>query len=617
MEVVDDVRLLELAREPIRELWPTARRAAAMKPLVVLLAFLPGLLIFRYPTLDEATAAAGVQALKISAAASPLEWIVAATGDYPSEKPALAPLVSVLMGFSLRSELLTPESRLLLVSYASSVGLLLSLFALASKFGGSRFGFAAVLLLCCQREFLEMSCRLPPVSLALAFALLSFRGMQSHQNDDDRLVSWPLIGSGAALGTSWLAGSSVALGAWLIVCLQCLTAAMLDCASRAAGASWRRVLQRRLIRVAHALMAVLIVTTIAGGIGCAWGVLALGLRPTALWQFGFHPLGAELASLSQVRLLTTHAAAASRALLGLSGPLLGFVLLGIVDSFGRITQQKSEATCRRDRFVRVSFGITWLLWFASWSVHRGEFITVVPWSTMVLIPLILLAAQGLDGILRRQFGLREVLVVTAVTLIANIAPHVSPRWRLPLTSAWIGGGLLALLLFCVLSVWLIQRLSAEDRRRRATIFICVLGGVVANAVIGLWSLRSQSDDERELIAFRRQLSAELNPAECWLICDEVPPARIRFFLQSLWTRRTVRWAADWDTMFAESTIPPSDTEPLNAKSQPRVVITWGTQKWPAADLRQRGHALVQATDPHFFQRRLLKAYRWSERPESK
>ena len=143
MDVVDDVWLLELAREPIRELLPSARRAAAIKPLVVLLAFLPGLLVFRHPTLDQETASVGLRALEISSGASPLEWFVAAGNESPTHGTPLAPLVSLLTAISLRIELLSSESRLLLVSYGSSVLLLLSLFSFAAKLAGSRFGFAA------------------------------------------------------------------------------------------------------------------------------------------------------------------------------------------------------------------------------------------------------------------------------------------------------------------------------------------------------------------------------------------------------------------------------------------------------------------------------------------
>ncbi|MCX7421790.1 MAG: hypothetical protein NT013_19885 [Planctomycetia bacterium] len=617
MEVVDDVRLLELAREPIRELLPTACRVSAMKPLVILLAFLPGLLVFRYPTLNEATASAGLQALKISAATSPLEWFVASVGDLSSDGPMLAPLVSVLMGLSLSSDLLTPESRLLLVSYSSSVFLLLSLFALASKLGGGRFAFAAVLLTCCQREFLELSCCLPPISLALAFALLSFRGIQSHQDDDDRWVSWPLIGSGFALGAGWLTGGSIALAAWFIICVQSFTAAAFDCSSRATCIPWQRVVRRRLIRLAHMLVAILIVTAIVGVLGCTWGVMAMGLRPTSLWQLVNRQLGAESAMLSQSWFASIRAANASRMFLDLSGALLGFVLLGIFNSARGIVQKKSEASCRRDRFVMVWFTVAWILWFASWPSHQGEFISSVPWSTLVLVPIILLAAQGLEEILGRRFGFGSVLFVTVITLAVNAAPSVSGRWHPSLTPEGITTALMGLLVISVAGVWLFRRLCSDDRRRRVAILLCVIAGVATNAAIGLWSLKPQSDDERELIAFRRQLSAEPIPAECWVICDEVPPARIRFFLQSLWKRRAVRWASDWDTMFVGVGDRVAASGPTDSGSFSRVVVTWGTQKWPAADLRQRGHALVQATDPHFFQRRLLKAYHWSERPESK
>ncbi len=617
MDVVDDVRLLELAREPIRELLPSARRAAAIKPLVVLLAFLPGLLVFRHPTLDHVTASVGLRALEISSGASPLEWFVAAGNESPTQGRPLAPLVSLLTAISLRIELLSSESRLLLVSYGSSVLLLLSLFSLAAKLAGSRFGFAAVLLSCCHREFFELSSHMPPISLAMAFALLAFRGLLTHQDEDDRLISWPLIGAGAALGTSWLAGNSVALAAWCVIGAQSLAAAVMDCSARASAVPLRRAVRRRLIRLASAVSAFLIVSAIAGAMGFAWGVTALGMRPAALWQFGIRGIELELLSFRMHWPTGTTVSAVSRAFLSLSGALLGFILLGLFQSVRGAEQKKPEAICRCDRFVLVWFGLASLMWLASWSAHRGEFATSTPWSTIVLLPVLMLAARGMDGVLRRQFELGVVLLVTAVTLMVNYAPYISVRRLLPMTSELVVGGLLLLLAVVLFLAWSYRRLSADERHRRATIFVCLASGVVANAVIGLCSLNPQTDDERELLAFHRQLSTEPIPTECWLVCDEVPPARIRFFLQSLWQTRTIRWAADWEAMFAETAVRSTAPELPSAGSSSQIVVTWGTQKWPATDLRQRGQTLTQATDPHYFQRRLLKAYRWSARAESK
>ena len=67
MEVVNDARLMELVREPAKELLPAARRASVVQPLMVLLAFLPGLLGFWNRSLDEATCRQGLLAFDVVA----------------------------------------------------------------------------------------------------------------------------------------------------------------------------------------------------------------------------------------------------------------------------------------------------------------------------------------------------------------------------------------------------------------------------------------------------------------------------------------------------------------------------------------------------------------------
>lgn len=623
MNVVDDARLLELAREPIRELLPTACRVSAMKPLVVLLAFLPGLLVFRYATLDEATSLAGLQALKLSAATAPLEWLAASGDESSVDSPVLAPLVGVLVGLSLKSELLTPESRLLLVSYVSSVCMLLILFSLTSKVGGSRFAFAAVLLMCCHRGYFEMSSCLPPISLALSFAFLGFRGILSHQDDDDRLATWPLIGAAFALLACWLVSGPIAIVSWLFICVQSLTVSGFDCKQRSTSAQWSRTVRRRLERISYALISILVMTALTLTLLCLWNVFTLGLRPAAIWQLVVRQSGVDSGTFSLPWFTLSRGAVATGTFLELSGALLGFVLLGLFNSARGLVLRRSESTCRRDRFVMGWFVVAWLTWFVSWPRHHGEFLTSEPWSTLILIPIVLLAAQGLEEILGRRFGLGAVLVGTLVTLGVNLAPHISTRWNAFAAPEGLVTMLMGLLLTLVSSMWLFHRLCCDDRRRRVAILLCVLAGVATNVAAGLYSLRPQTDDERELIAFRRQLSVEAIPSECWLISDEVPPARIRFFLQSLWPQRAIRWSSDWDTMFAGVAERSPAGDQATVLEQPvsgarsRVVVTWGTQKWPAADLRQRGQTLVQSTDSHFFRRRLLRAYRWSERTESK
>lgn len=635
MNVVDDARLLELAQEPVRELLPTVRRASAMKPLVVLFAFLPGLLLFRHPLLDEATSELGLRALEISTAHSPREWL-SATGresvgwdSFPAPPRKLttptqsgrspnlrdvwriAPLPALATALSLRLELLSPESRVLLVPYLSSVFLLLALFGLATQLGGNRIAFAAVLLACCHREVLELSSRLPPMALAMAFGILAFRGMLVHQTDRERWLSWPLVGAGVALGASWLSGGFDAIGVWCVLCLQSL----MPIAERSSSATrtLARAIRRRLLQGARGVCTAVVVSLIAASLGAAWLVGAAGLPPDGLWQFGLKELNALHASIPRSWPAGLTLTSGSRGLVSLSGALLGFVLLAPFHIL------RSSLAVNSRRFVLLWFAAAFVFWSARWTTHRGEFNPSVPWPVFLLLPLLVLAAHGLDGVLRRQFDERVVIAATVVALMASYARFIYSQVWIYLSWEWSGGGILVVLALVLMLTgwWACRRLLDTERRRRMAMLVCMASMVAADVVWGLSSLVQTADDERELLAFRRQLSAEVIPQECWLISEESPPARIRFFLQSLWPGTAVRVAESWEAMFTDATDPPTEPLPAStreAANEVKVVVTWGSQKWPAADLRQRGQTLMQATDPHYLQRRLLKAYRLIRSP---
>ena len=55
--------------------------------------------------------------------------------------------------------------------------------------------------------------------------------------------------------------------------------------------------------------------------------------------------------------------------------------------------------------------------------------------------------------------------------------------------------------------------------------------------------------------------------------------------------------------------------PVKTTKPRAIVVTWGSSKLPAEELKRRGQTLTQVTAPHYFQGRLLKGFRWVERSE--
>lgn len=618
MEVVNDARLMELVREPATELLPAARRASVVQPLVVLLAFLPGLLGFWNRSLDETTCRQGLQAFDVVAGQQPMDWFVIASREPAESSSRAVPLATLLTALGLRVDLLSPESRLLLVSYLSSAVLLLCLGCLAKKVGGSRLALLTVCLACGHREFLALSESLPPVALPLAFAVLSFRAMLTHQTADGVVLSWPLVASGLALAASWLSGGEVALAGLGVMLVVTLLSA-LSSKDPSVRSPLRRVLRQRITNLVIAAISLLLVTMIAVAIVAGWQsafsvrVQLPNLAGSSFWFRRVWPV-------------EPRASEAAHALLQMIGAWLGFVVLGVAQvARGRVRQRDGKGGEATSFLVGWS-AVAGLIWWSAWPAHHGNWTNTVTWSGFLLLPLLFLAACGLDAVLRREFGLGTVVTVTLATLGVVSAPQWVARLPNSFTGSWSVMSLLTGVVVVAAGVFVIRRLAKSEPHSRLMLLSCVALLVLADVTNGIFSRPQLVDDERELLAFRRQLVSETPPNECWLTTDEAAPARLRFFLRSLWRDVALREVNDWKMVLVEpprtsaaTSVEPGATSAKGAPvktAKPRaIVVTWGNSKLPADELKRRGQTLMQVTAPHYFQGRLLKGYRWTERSE--
>lgn len=614
MELVNDARLMDLGREPAKELLPSARCAAVAQPLVILLAFLPGLLGFGNRSLDEATCRQGLLALDVAAAERPIEWFLTASTPSAANSAAPAPLATLLTAVGLQVELLSPESRLRLVSYLSSAWLLLCLGGLAKTIGGARLALLVVGLACGHREFLSLSDSLPPTALPLAFTVLSFKAMLSHPAEDAAWISWPLVASGLALAASWLSGSTLALMGWSVLLVASLAAALLKC-DFSTRSSWGRVIRHRLWNVAIALVNLLVVTAIAVAVVIGWESAFSG-------RIGLPTLSTVTGWLQRVWPVESHAGDATQALIRMAGAWLGFAVMGAAQVVrGRALQRNSLGSAFAP-FLVVWTAVAWLSWWVTWSTHQGNGTDSVVWPCFLLLPLLFFAACGLDSVLRREFSLGTVLTATSVTLCVVSAPTWIARLPRPTTGAlWFWIALAGAALVGV--GWRITRTGVKsDSYSRFVLLTCVALLILTDVTQGFLSRPRWADDERELQAFRRQLLNEPAPSECWLLSEETIPRRLRFFVRSLWPGVALRTASDWESILAEinrAPVAPKNKRDAgvvaDARKSDKLVVTWGSSKRPAEDLRRRGHTFTQTTVPHYFQGRLLKSYRWQERAE--
>ncbi len=609
MEVVNDVQLMELVREPAKELLPSARRPSVVQPLLVLLAFVPGWFGFWNRSLDEATCRQGLIAFDVTTGERPIDWVVTASRE-------AAPLPALLTALGIEVELLSPESRLLLVSYLSSVLLLLCLGSLAKRIGGSRFALLAVCLACGHREFLTLSESLPPVALPLALAVLSFRALLVHQTTDNSLMSGSLITSGLALGACWLAGTPVALISW---CVLLVVSVLSVFSKKESAARWTlgRAVRHRLSDLMAALFSFLLVTVVAVSVVAGWqSAFTEGIslsRP-----------GVSAAWIRQASSIGSQPRATFGTVLPTFGTWLGFAMLGAVQ-VARGRMKFLDGAGRRGLWF-------WAGWSAvatisaslAWPVEQTDRTSFLACVGFFLLPMLLLAASGLEAVMRREFALGWVVTATLVTIGLVFAPTWINWQPASLTGSWfvaltlvgglvVGGGWFAL-----------RRVASSESLCRIALFSCVTILVLLDVSVGILSRPPLADDERELLAFRRQLMTETPPRECWLLSEESSPARLQFLLRSLWHDVALRESSDWESLVATSRqtastkplMSKSNVSPIDTSTTRAIVVTWGNPKLPASELKRRGESVLnQATTPHYLQGQPLKGYRWIIRAE--
>lgn len=597
-----------MACEPVRELFPAARRDAVRQPLVVLLAFLPGLLVFWNPSLDELTCEEGLRALDVGARSTAQDWIGAASGD-PSQQLAPAkPLATLLTALGLKLDLFAPESRLLFASYVSSVFLLVSLGDMAKRVGGSRFALLVVLLACGHREYFALSGGLPSLALPLAFAVLSFHGLLAHQLKSDSWISWSLVGSGLALAACWLSGGELAMGTWSVLCVQSVFWCR-EAEFAGARTLWRRRIWWRLGRLAMNLSSLLVIS----GVGL---VVVGGWQLAFSEELDFLTVVGRWSAIPGMWTTDSRGALAAQFLLRVSGAWLGFVMLGAMQ-LARGGQAGHEQAGGR-RFLCVWLGVASLWCWLTWSQHGGEFLNTVSWPAFFLLSLLFLAAWGLEAVLLREFGLASVTTAVLVTIGVQTVPFWPSRIPSSVSGQKLALGVLLTSGIVLFGAWLIRRLVASEHRRSLTVVACVALMIALDVVVGMRSRPPLADDERELLAIRRQLAQGTPPRVCWLVTDGPSPARLRFFLRSLWPGVEVREARGEEMASAnpwpDAEIPPGQREiPIESNRSFAIVVTWGSPRLPTETWRRRGQMLTPSAAPHFLQGRPLRAYRWALR----
>ena len=289
------------------------------------------------------------------------------------------------------------------------------------------------------------------------------------------------------------------------------------------------------------------------------------------------------------------------------GPLLGFTLLGLAAAIHAQFRRDRDEPLDGDLFLAWWWCLSGLMAVLTWSSHRGEFGVPVGQPLYWLMSSLVLAARGIDGVIQRRYGLEVVLWVCGLGVFGAF---LSPSWISDLGLSrrdWLAVIAIGILVIGVVS-WLLRRTDWSAGWRRRSLLTCLAVTLISEVTWGLSSLPPPATDERELTALRQQIGTDQKPDEAVLICDDQPPSRLLFFVQSLCPDAEVRVISEWE---------PARTESESQADAKQLIFSWGSHRSLPIESRREGRRLVPVSTPHVFQGRPLRAFRWTLRTVSR
>ncbi|MBI3866523.1 MAG: glycosyltransferase family 39 protein [Planctomycetia bacterium] len=590
-QTIDDRQLERMVIEPARPLFPVVlEMAEALAPLIVVLAFLPTLYAVAGSTLSEQGALQGLASLR---ALSPVAADESFAGTEYDRLEALRfqpPLMTWLTALCLKVFGIGRPLGLSAAAYLCTAAMLLAAYALARRLGGERLGLVTVLLLAFNPLVLEGAQQPIPQSVAGLFALLSFTGIIAHWQKSSSIASYQLLLGGISLGLCLLAGGPVALAVVLIVTAHVVIWKLEARWRKTRGIIWDRSQFSRRVAFRSAVILAATAFALAG-----WQVLLYSSRfGTQFWSSWF------ALAVGGPREPAAHPGfALAMGLHRLVLPVFSLALVGL-GAVVREVWRGEEDPARRHRLILFPWiAVAAIAWFSCGGLNAADAPAARAWATLLAIPLVIAAAQGLVEIAERRAGFVAALVACLAAL-ADAAyfagqPADHPAGCALLPAARLGGvfdnpyAIVAIALASGLVVYRIGRLNAS--RRRAALAVLVVAVVLTNCWWGIsaipWSDRHdhEIDDLRSGLAKLPSVErlAFVAPVRGGQSSDvQQPPARLVYSLATVWPGARFTFVKSWEA--AEEIVSRSEAPAGGTTSAAFVVWTpRGVARGPVPD----------------------------------
>lgn len=575
----DEADLLRRAVAPQVEWFPVPRRAAAMQPLVWLLALVPILFAgVRAPWTEDA-ARWGLRALKLMTADEWGEFLdpgdAIPNGDLEFEPPLMTWLTAASMfcaGPSQPSAVIFPA--------AISVFLIVVVaYELARHIGGAWLGLLATLLMATHPITQQLVQQPTAATMGLTTSLLTFCCLQRHF--DTRTATWSrwvLLG-GLSWGLCLMSSGPLSLVTVAIATIYLATAPRTGTGSRrivplnrkAGYAEWRQW-KSFILWIAIGIL-----------VGGWWGLMMGSVHGSEFWAVWLGlitrssptPLvPADVENwMEGSKIWFRHSAALL--------PLLsGFVLLGTYRMFRIVFRNEEPLQRRGQHFLLIWTATAFIMWCLSVANIELTMFQRALWTAFLLVPLTILAAGGLLEIGERRAGFGSTLAAYSFGVMIAV-------WRY--RGAWLDASKLShqfaliagLAVLFGVSLWLTLRfIHGYESRQRWLVQAGIWGLLIAHCAWGAnflstGPLAAHSAQEQPLLQFWSDLRTwrfgqpQQPPAggDLILMTTRPPSSRLQYVVQSIWTHRTLKFARGWDSVTPRRTGSPS-----------RIIVTYGKRE---------------------------------------
>ena len=658
LPTIDDRYLLELATAPAQRLFPVLDRTAALRPLLALLAVFPVMVAVVNRSFSPIDAEWGLRALEVREAFAGDGMIFEREllgPDQSLDESRLnwqPPLVSWLTAGIMQLTGYTEPWIVVLVSAFATVGLVLATFALARVLWNDRVAWWSAVIMALHGPFLMMSQAANPIALPMLCCVGTFWGVVRHLKNRPRLMSWPLLTAGVALGGCLLSGGPLGIAVLVPIALYWFHWNQdVSLERKRAGLPPKR--RARNVTLS-ALGLMVLISLSVGGWWSIWMTLYHGGDFVGQWLTG--------PSVSRIHNASTNTDGLLYRLLWSNVQVFAafsaFVLVGVCLAGMRLVRRVGFVVGRRPpaAFLLSWFVFGWILRSICLASGRVSLETRQLWQSFTLLAGILLAACAVEAVTQRRLATFLVVTMTLATvlLLMTVPPQLGFT-RSPLAFARgieaesVDGPMaldeidsidddlvekrqrdlilsfsqirqkvpraiviwLALCVSCVgvVGLWrLRQFLDRHDQRHRLVLIICLIIIFALDAVVSYRGIQNRRLEDDVLAMVRRDFES-IESVEQWSVLASQPiPPSLSYTIRSVWPSGRQILMNSWDDVLIDSL-----AKNKNGLRE-TVIIEWKEHTTRPVALRMPNVRIREVGQPRFLWKKRLRAYYIVEEP---